>query len=339
MAKWNALGNNAIRDVWAGNLEEEFCAIREAVETCPFIAMDTEFPGIVARPLGNFRTTHEFYYQTLRCNVNILKIIQLGITLSDEDGNPPAKGPSTWQFNFRFCLHEDVYAQDSIDLLTSSGINFERFEREGVDVSLFAQLLTTSGLVLCPGIQWLSFHSGYDFGYIVKTLTGTDLPEKESEFFEILRLFFPAIYDIKFLLKESDLVSHQVGLDTLAETLQLKRIGPAHQAGSDSLLTALCFFKWVNDYCKGEIPVHTCGVLYGLGEDSGMTPLTGTGTPVTPSTPVFPTAPTTQPVNAPAQNPPTGNTRSSGGSSAYINSVVYHGMAPPGRTVNNAGGK
>ena len=88
MAKWTSLGNNAIRDVWAGNLEEEFLAIQEVIVTCPFVAMDTEFPGIVARPLGNFRTTHEFYYQTLRCNVNILKIIQLGITLCDENGNP-----------------------------------------------------------------------------------------------------------------------------------------------------------------------------------------------------------------------------------------------------------
>lgn len=32
------------------------------------------------------------------------------------------------------------------------------------------------------------------------------------------------------------------GLSSLADTLQIERIGPMHQAGSDSLLTAQTFF-------------------------------------------------------------------------------------------------
>lgn len=34
----------------------------------------------------------------------------------------------------------------------------------------------TSGLVLLPNVTWLSFHSGYDFGYLVKLLTCSNLP-------------------------------------------------------------------------------------------------------------------------------------------------------------------
>lgn len=64
---------------------------------------DTEFPGVVARPLGTFASQSEFLYQTLRCNVDLLKIIQLGITLSDGLGNVPT-GTHTWQFNFKFSL-------------------------------------------------------------------------------------------------------------------------------------------------------------------------------------------------------------------------------------------
>lgn len=43
--------------------------------------------------------------------------------------------------------------------------------------------------------------SGYDFGYLIKILTNSNLPEEELDFFEILRLFFPVIYDVKYLMK------------------------------------------------------------------------------------------------------------------------------------------
>ena len=39
----------------------------------------------------------------MRCNVDLLKIIQVGITLADEEGNYP-QDVSTWQFNFRFSV-------------------------------------------------------------------------------------------------------------------------------------------------------------------------------------------------------------------------------------------
>ncbi|ELW65237.1 CCR4-NOT transcription complex subunit 7 [Tupaia chinensis] len=96
---------------------------------------------------------------------------------------------------------EDMYAQDSIELLTTSGIQFKKHEEEGIETQYFAELLMTSGVVLCEGVKWLSFHSGYDFGYLIKILTNSNLPEEELDFFEILRLFFPVIYDVKYLMK------------------------------------------------------------------------------------------------------------------------------------------
>ena len=53
----------------------------------------------------------------------------------------------------------DMYAQDSIELLQKSGIQFKKHEDEGIDPHLFAELLTTSGVVFMENVTWLSFHA------------------------------------------------------------------------------------------------------------------------------------------------------------------------------------
>nr|CAD7441023.1 unnamed protein product [Timema bartmani] len=234
-----------IRDVWGYNLEEEFRTIRQIVQKYHYVAMDTEFPGVVARPIGEFRSTADYQYQLLRCNVDLLRIIQLGLTFLDDRGKTPGGSYTTWQFNFKFNLSEDMYAQDSIDLLQNSGIQFKKHEEEGIDPLDFAELLMTSGIVLMDNIKWLSFHSGYDFGYLIKLLTDQNLPQDESEFFELLRIYFPTVYDVKYLMKSCK--NLKGGLQEVADQLELERIGPQHQAGNN-----------IDD-------VKYCGHLYGLG--------------------------------------------------------------------------
>jgi CCR4-NOT transcription complex subunit 7/8 len=92
---------------------------------------------------------------------------------------------------------DDIFAQDSIDLLKSSGIDFDRFEKYGIDVQYFGELIMMSGLVLNDEIKWISFHSKFDFGYLLKTLTCSDLPADEAGFVELMNVYFPCVYDIK----------------------------------------------------------------------------------------------------------------------------------------------
>lgn len=245
----NNIPNNedcGIRDVWKMNIEEEFRTIRQIVHKYPYVAMDTEFPGVVAKPIGEFRSSADYQYQMLRCNVDLLRIIQLGLTFMDEDGKTPP-GYTTWQFNFKFNLSEDMYAQDSIDLLQNSGIQFKKHEEDGIDSLDFAELLMSSGIVLMDNVRWLSFHSGYDFGYLLKLLTDQNLPTEEADFFDYLRLYFPTIYDVKYLMKSCK--NLKGGLQEVADQLELRRVGPQHQAGSDSHLTGMAFFK-MREVCR-----------------------------------------------------------------------------------------
>jgi len=252
-----------IKEVWGHNLEEEFKAISCLVAEFPYVAMDTEFPGVVARPIGEFKSTADYQYQLLRCNVDLLKIIQLGLTFFNAEGDTP-EGVCTWQFNFKFNLSEDMYAEESVDLLQNSGIQFDRHEREGIEPVHFAELLLVSGIVLLDNVKWLSFHSGYDFGYLLGLLTNVNLPEGENEFFETLKLYFPNIYDVKYLMKSCK--NLKGGLQEVADTLEVERIGPQHQAGSDSLLTGRAFFKMTEIYFEDELDDSKyLGHLFGLG--------------------------------------------------------------------------
>mmetsp|Transcript_12942 Transcript_12942/g.18528 ORF Transcript_12942/g.18528 Transcript_12942/m.18528 type:complete len:291 (-) Transcript_12942:231-1103(-) len=260
--------DSMIVNVWAKNLQEEFEKIMEIVDDYPYIAMDTEFPGVVARPIGCFKNSHDYHYQTLKCNVDLLKIIQLGLCFCDENGNL-LPGTCTWQFNFKFNLSEDMYAQDSIDLLRTSGIDFKEHDAKGIDVNDFGEILMTSGIVLNEDVKWISFHSGYDYGYLLKVLTCQALPKEERDFFELLRTYFPCVYDIKYLMKSCE--NLKGGLQKVAEELQIERIGPQHQAGSDSLLTAATFFRMRTVYFENDIDDDKyIGVLFGLGQNLGI---------------------------------------------------------------------
>lgn len=259
-----------IREVWNDNLEDEFALIREIVDDYPYIAMDTEFPGVVLRPVGgNYKNFTEFHFNTLRANVDLLKLIQLGLTFSDDKGNLPTCGTGkycVWQFNFReFNPNEDVYAHDSIELLRRSGIDFKKNTDKGIDAYRFSELLMSSGIVLNDNVSWVTFHSAYDFGYMLKILTCQNLPETQERFFDLIKIYFPTVYDIKHMMRFCNHLHG--GLNKLAELLEVERVGISHQAGSDSLLTSCTFMKLKESVFHGSTEKYA-GVLYGLAFDN-----------------------------------------------------------------------
>ena len=247
--------------------------------------------------MGNFPTKADYHYQCLRTNVDLLKLIQLGITLFSVDGEvPPAQSdtplnrpyannlvmfPCTWTFNFQFSLQDDMYSQESIDMLQKAGVDFAKCEENGIDPKVFGSLLITSGLVLDPDVSWLSFHSGYDFGYLVKIMACKALPSDEEEYLKVVRMWFPRLYDIKFLFRQAqkdhakgvtnttasniiNAIGPRSGLNDLAEELGCQREGRPHTAGSDAWLTGMVFWAMRTKMFNNSIPDNFVGEIWGL---------------------------------------------------------------------------
>ncbi|CAM0901824.1 unnamed protein product [Alopecurus aequalis] len=261
-----AKGKLEIRQVWAHNVEREFALIRAAAERFPYVAMDTEFPGVIHHPdpsKHHSALTPSERYESLKANVDALHLIQVGLAFAPSPDAPPCLA---FEINLReFDPRVHRHAPDSIDLLAKHGLDFAAHRAHGVDARVFAAMLMSSGLV-CAGnaVTWVTFSSGYDFGYLVKLLMGRKLPRTLPEFLALVRVFFgEEVYDMKHVMRSCPGLPG--GLDKAAAALGVAReAGRSHQAGSDSALTWDAFRR-VREVYFGKQSVRLfAGVVDGL---------------------------------------------------------------------------
>ncbi|MBA0683005.1 hypothetical protein Goari_024686, partial [Gossypium aridum] len=123
-----------VRQVFAEDLDNELWLIKAAILSKQVACEDN--------PVIN--------YHYMKSNVDALQIIQLGLSLSDAQGNlPDFDSPFcyVWEFNFKdFNINRDHYASTSIELLKRQGIDFEKNKEKGIDSRDFAKKLWDYGL-------------------------------------------------------------------------------------------------------------------------------------------------------------------------------------------------
>lgn len=191
-----------IKEVWSHNLNYEFSLLRSHINdssAAVYITTHQEIPGIVARPVGIFRSPSDYHFQTLRTNSDLLDVIQLSICVVKVKNNEI--GPSIiWQFNFAYDLAKEMYNREHLSILFQSAqINFQMHALQGIQHFDFAELFIESGLLMNESINWISFHAGYDLGFFVSLLKNDILPFDEKEFYWWCAKYFPNYYDLKLL--------------------------------------------------------------------------------------------------------------------------------------------
>ncbi|KAG8984546.1 hypothetical protein FRB90_005243, partial [Tulasnella sp. 427] len=195
-------------------------------------------------------TNNDVAYQTMRCNTELLRVIQIGIALADAEGNT-APEPGVWQFNFQFDLEEDMYTPDAVEALRLGNTDFARHQEMGINPNDFAELLITSGLVLFDNLTWVAFEGQNDMGYLLKILTGAPLPTSEADFKDLLAIWFPKLYDLKYVMKTTRPI--KVRLQELADEFAVGRINAPPAAAEVHLIEGV-YYKVRNSFFLGKDP-------------------------------------------------------------------------------------
>lgn len=295
-----------IKEVWAQNLELEFQALRTFINDKTsriYIAMHQEIPGIVARPVGSFKSSSDYHFQTLRCNSDLLNIIQLSFCVTKIKNNEISTSV-IWQFNFLYDLGKEMYNEEHLNMLSqTSQINFQLHMTQGIQHFEFSELMIESGLLLDAHVNWISYHAGYDLGFFVSLLMNSPLPADEADFYWWCSRYFPNFFDLKYignqLLNKSSEPSDSKGsnnkplIEYLAEELHLLPISPAirqhftllyhhHQQMTLSLhayLAMECFKELLRQSAFDfSIVGRYKGMIWGLGnlsEPNGYAPTKG----------------------------------------------------------------
>lgn len=309
-----------IKEVWHQNLEYEFHSLRTFINDKTsniYITVHQEIPGIVARPVGTFKSSSDYHFQTLRTNSDLLNLIQLSLCIIKIKNNEITTSV-IWQFNFLYDLNNEMYNEEHLAMLNqTSQINFPLHMTQGIPHFEFAELMIESGLLLDPSINWVSYHAGYDLGFFISLILNENLPVDEQEFFWWCSKYFPNFFDLKFIGSQTlnksnseEKSSTKPSIEYLAEELHLLPISPAirqlfstsqipgHQQQMTSPLHAYlsmeCFKELLKQSGYDLSILHRYkGHILGLGNVSGNGEMlenfqqiqSSNGSLVTPSTP------------------------------------------------------
>ncbi|KAL0536065.1 hypothetical protein IC582_024997 [Cucumis melo] len=249
-----------IRQVWASNFISQITQFDECLRFHTILTIDTEFLGFIIQSPRD--SIDEEIYKNFHFNVNQMKLIQLGITASNDLGQIGG----SWEFNFSdFDFQVDAHSPSAIPFLEKNGLDFKKLKKDGIPIASFTKKFLP--IIKKRDIfRWVTFHGLYDIGYLIKAMgLITMLPKSMEEFATLVVNEVGIVRDLKHMARFCEVLEDgRLGLERLGKILNKKRFGMKHNAGSDSLLTSSAHFEMVKRF---GMTYEVCnGFLYGFSE-------------------------------------------------------------------------
>ena len=75
-------------------------------------------------------------------------------------------------------------------------------------------------------MKWVVFHGSSDFAYLLRLVLGEELPQTIDDFYKTMKLYFPNIYDLKYIIKDIPGLK-DVGLAKLSYEIGVRMSSPS----------------------------------------------------------------------------------------------------------------
>ncbi|CAL5000812.1 unnamed protein product [Urochloa decumbens] len=237
----------AVQRVWRHNSALEFKRVLDKLSQPRrrlFIALDLEYVADASTDVHYKPISNVDWYQHLREYVNRGDVLQLGLVLAFEQADT-SMAVMALEINFHLDVQSRSYNPHTINFLQKQGHCLDDHRDRGVIAEcVFAGLLRHLPFG-DNSVTWIAYHGDRDIGFILRLLHAGGrgmLPPDRATFLHQVREKFPVFYDVRVL--GQIVIEGFVGkLTKLADDLGIHRIGEAHFAGSDAILTLACFWN------------------------------------------------------------------------------------------------
>ncbi|KAF3786731.1 putative CCR4-associated factor 1-like protein 10 [Nymphaea thermarum] len=213
--------------------------------------------------LPTFPTLDE-NYAFFRQRANNVRLLQLGLTFSDEGGNLP-KDTKTgesyfWEFNVKVAKSmgeiDAVFRQH----LTEMGIDVDYNMKHGIHPDMLCTGIWCMETLVKERIRWVVFSGCAAFSPLINILRPEQLPVRREAFLDAVKLYFPKFYELRQLMSGCGLSG------TLEETANVLGAGVTegdmfNQAGPDSLLTLRVFMGLRERHFRRGIPEDQANLI------------------------------------------------------------------------------
>lgn len=234
-----------VREVWSWNFEDEFAALLELLASGQDIVLsfDAQFSDCCCDAV--WCAPRDEQYEVICNNLDYLQPDQIGVAIAGSGGLIL----DSWNFNLR--NQSETYTGNN----KQTSLQGTPPVHDGVDVAELAARIVDSRLADgSVSMCWVTFAGAYDFGYLLKMLTGRPLPRTILEFDDTVDKLCPWHYQLAELVPTNSLpnLASEFGFP-IEDSLD-----GSGRAGENALVTLQIFIALISQRDTEEAPPAEC---------------------------------------------------------------------------------